>query len=154
MHRVGVTQMTRWLVAATVFVLTFGVTLAGARPPLMAAAVPQNQTIRQLVSGKFVERLRCTQNCRATTNLVLSGRVAKRLGFRGAKPDQSYGIALITTRLTGGKWTTVRLSAGDQAKKLLAKSKAPVPLDGVVYARATANKSVKGAAGWHTTLRR
>jgi hypothetical protein len=135
-------------------ILAIGVTVAGARPALVKATVVPKQTIRQLVSGKFVEKLRCSQKCRATTNLVLSAKVAKQLGFKGVEPNRVYGIALINTRLAAGRWTTVRLSAGGQAMKLLAKSKVPVPIYGVVYARATVGKALKGATGWRTTLRR
>ena len=154
MYRVKLIGTAWGLVLVTVFVLALGVTVAGARPALIAAKVPPNQTIRQLIAGKFVEKLRCTQSCRATTNLVLSGTVAKRLGFPGAKPKEAYGIALITTQLARGKWTNVRLTAGAQAKKLLAKSKTKVPLNAVVYARTTADKPLKGAASWRMTLRR
>ena len=141
------------LVLATVFVLALGVTVAGARPPLIAAKVPPNQTIGQLISGKFVEKLRCTQSCRATTNLLLSGKVAKRLGFKGAKPKEAYGIALITTRLARGKWSTIRLTRarGEEAPR---QEQDKVPLNAVVYARTTADKPLKGAAAWHMTLRR
>jgi hypothetical protein len=148
-------KVTAWsFVVVTVSVLALTATVARARPALVAARVPPNQTVRQLIAGKFVEKLRCTQNCRATTNLLLNGTVAKRLGFRGAKPREAYGIALITTRLAKGKWTSVRLSAGTQAKKLLAKSKTSVPLNAVVYVRTTADKPLKGAASWRMTLRR
>jgi hypothetical protein len=125
---------------------------ATGKPILLTVAVPQGQTVRQLIAGKFIEKLRCSESCSATTNLVLSGELARKLHFPDAKSNQSYGIALITARLPGGRWTTVHLRAGDQARTLLAKTKAPLRIDGVIYAHSTISAARKGATGWSQTI--
>jgi hypothetical protein len=139
-------------ILVAVAALAYGVNAATANPVVVSVAVPQGQTLRQLIAGTFVEKLRCSVSCRATTNLVLSGKLARRLQFPGAKSSLPYGISLIDARLRANRWTTVRLRAGEQARILLSKSKAPIRIDGVIYAQAAVSPAKKGATGWSQAI--
>ena len=83
-------------VLVAVAALAYGVNAATANPVVVSVAVPQGQTLRQLIAGTFIEKLRCSVSCRATTNLVLSGKLARQLHFPGAKSSLPYGISLIS----------------------------------------------------------
>ena len=139
---------------APVAVLAAFAPFARAGAPFITATVPPGQSVRQLLAGTFIEKVRCVEACVATTNLVISPALAKQLHFPSVKPKQPYAIALIQTNLKAGAWTTIRLRAGSQARPLLAKSASTIRVDGVIYGRSSTNASHKGAGGWSVMLRR
>jgi hypothetical protein len=140
------------LLLATVLVAVAPTARAG--PVLISANVPAGQTLRQLIAGTFIEKVRCAEACSATTNIVITPQTAKRLQFPGVKANQPYAIALIVTELKAGEWTTIRLRAGSQARPLLAKSPVDVRIDGVIYGQSRADRSHRGATGWSAVVRR
>ena len=143
-----------WQGLAPIAALTAFAPVAQGSAPFLAVTVPPGQSVRQLIAGTFVEKVRCTEACIATTNLVISADLAKQLHFPSVKAKQPYAIALIATPLKAGEWTTVRLRAGSQARPLLAKSAGSIRIDGVIYGRSRSNASHKGAGGWSLLLRR
>ncbi len=115
-------------------VTTLGAAPAGGTTaPSVTATAPLNQTMKSLLSGKFVETVVCTRACDIRTSVQIRSLVAKKLGFTGVNmKQQGFEIGTNTAHLSAAKPTKVAVTLTPEAKKRLAKATLPLQLVGKV----------------------
>jgi hypothetical protein len=138
------------LVAAAV--VTGGPAAWGTTRPLVRVQVPLDQTVRELVRGRFAETLTCTQACSAKTTIYIRAGLAKRLGFKHVS-GKRVAIGSKTVSLSAGRKVNVRIALDASARKLMSKANAGTQVMGQVVAESSAT-SRRGAANWITSLAR
>jgi hypothetical protein len=128
---------------------------AAAAPPLVIVQLPQSQTMKELLRGKFVQTLTCRYACKVTARIFISPHVARKLHFSGLRAgvQEPYLIALRNVRLVAGKATRIYVRLSAEAKRRLPTWKKALRLTGEDYAQSTSS-SARGQASWITILRR
>jgi hypothetical protein len=136
------------------------VVAGGVVPSIAAAAdnpngfvrdrVTLNQTMADMLKGRFYEEVRCAENCLMATRLVISGQEAADLGFAGAKKGYWFEIGrLENVSLKGGVWTKVHLRLNAKAAARIRESKAGAHISGQVVA----SSKESGRHGWASWIR-
>jgi hypothetical protein len=130
----------------------FVTTSAGASTPFVTAYAPLNQTVKNLLRGKFRQKVTCRDSCKVIARIFIRPQVARKLGFTGVKSEQPYAVGLKQMTLSESKPTWVPMPLGADAKKRLRNWKGTLQLTGETYASSTSS-SQRGQANWITSLR-
>ena len=111
--------------------------------------VPVEQTLTDLVAGRFYEEVRCLERCTVTTQLGIRPADATRLGFANVSPGQYYLVGQVTKTIPAGVWTKIKLPLTADAKEKLAASETGVRIAGRLIARSTKSRR----SGWASWIR-
>lgn len=111
--------------------------------------VPLNQTITDLVNGRFHEKVRCLEACVVTTQIGIGAEDARRLGFPNVRAGQYYVVGEVRKRLTAGGWRKIFLPLNPSARKRIAASTTGLKVGG----RLVAHSTTSGRHGWANWLR-
>jgi hypothetical protein len=111
--------------------------------------VELNQTLTDLVKGRFYEKVRCLEACVVTTQIGIGAEDARRLGFPNVRAGQYYVVGEVRKRLPAGAWQEILLPLNPSAQKRLAASTTGVKIAG----RLIAHSTTSGRHGWAKWLR-
>jgi hypothetical protein len=111
--------------------------------------VELNQTITDLVNGRFYEKVRCLEPCLVTTQIGIGPDDARRLGFPNVRAGQYYVVGEVRKRLAAGAWQKIVLPLNPSAKKRIAASTTGLKIAG----RLVANSTISGRRGWANWFR-
>jgi hypothetical protein len=125
-----------------------------ARPLLTRAEVPLDQSVQDLLNGRFVERATCRRACNLATRVVIRPGVARRLGFTNVGHDKWIEIGTASGRLKANRPTNVTIHPTREARRLLARTKSGLQMIGFVEAAGAGNPSQRSSASWNVTCRR
>ena len=139
------------LVATICASSAMGATPAG--PLLKRAEAPLDQSVQDLLKGRFVERATCRQACNLATRVVIRPGVARRLGFTHVGHDKWIEIGTASGRLKANRPTNVTIHLTREARRLLARTKSGLQMIGFVEAAAAGNPSQRSSAAWNVTCR-
>jgi hypothetical protein len=114
--------------------------------------VALNQTITDLVNGRFYERVRCLEACVVTTQIGIGPEDARRLGFPNVKAGQYYVVGEVRKRLSAGAWQKILLPLNPSAKKRIAASDTGLKIAGRLVAQSTTTGR-NGWANWFRTCK-
>jgi hypothetical protein len=122
-----------------------------ARPLLTRAEVPLNQSVQDLLKGRFVERAACRRACNLATRVVIRPGVARRLGFTHVGDDKWIEIGTASGRLRANRPTKVTIHLTREARRLLVRMKSGLQMIGFVQAAAVGNPGQRSSAAWNVT---
>jgi hypothetical protein len=111
--------------------------------------VSTDQTLTDLVDGRFYKEVRCLQRCKVTTQIGIGPVAAARLGFPDSKPASTYVVGQVTRILRAGTWAKIKLPLFPDAQQRLATSTIGAEIAGRLVARST----TRGRNGWASWFR-
>jgi hypothetical protein len=114
--------------------------------------VALNQTITDLVNGRFYERVRCLEACVVTTQIGIAAADARRLGFPNVRAGQYYVVGEVRKRLRAGAWQKILLPLNPSARKRIAASESGLKIAGRLVAQSTTSRR-NGWAQWFRTCK-
>jgi len=112
--------------------------------------VSLNQTMRDMLKGRFYEEVKCAEDCTMDTRLVITGEDALKAGFAGARPGRYFEIGRReNVHLDAGVWTRVYLRLTAKAAVRIREDRIGLHIAGQVVARSTES----GRYGWASWIR-
>jgi len=123
----------------------------GRAPSLVLAKAPLDQSVQDLLKGRFIEKLTCNRACTATTSIVIRPSQARRLGFTKVVDGQWVEIGSATSVLKANTPTKVTIRLRSGAKARLAKAGKKLEVLGRVTAISNQKPRTRGSAGWIVT---